>query len=107
MVTVVCEAHSEKLSLDLDKSSVDFDTNDGKRSMINILNITVRNKSNIHAGIFNIDSLGIVLQNSEANIEITAKKISGSLSDSSRMRVQQPEEISLKRDATSRINVNY
>jgi hypothetical protein len=53
-----------------------------------------------------IDSLGVVLQNSEANFGNSARKISGSLSDSSRIYARQPKEISLKKDGTSKINVN-
>lgn len=97
---------SEKLSLDLNKSSVSFNLDNSKSSAISILNIVAKNHSKINANGFKVDSLGIFLQHSEATLKIISKKISGTLSDSSKINVRQSEEISLKKDATSKIYVN-
>lgn len=97
---------SEKLSLDLDRSSVYFNSNDNVKSGIGILNIQAKNHSHINTGRFNVDSLGIVLRNSEANLGAKASKLMGALSDSSRIYARQPDEIWLKRDASSKVHVN-
>jgi hypothetical protein len=93
---------SDRLSLDMDKSSVWF--SQGKSSF-SALDISAKDHSKISANEFNVDTLGIVLQNSEANLEIIAGKLNGTLSDSSRISARQPAEISLKKDITSKINV--
>jgi hypothetical protein len=93
---------SDRMALDMDKSSVWL--SQGK-SAFNTLDITARNHSQISTNEFNVDSLGIILQNSEANLEIIASKLTGTLSDSSRISARQPAEISLKKDITSKINV--
>lgn len=95
-----------KLSLDMNQSEVSLNQGSGDKSSIQALDIVARNHSRINSSEFRIDSVGLVLQNSEANLEIRAKKISGTLSDSSKIYVRQPEEISLKKDETSKINVN-
>lgn len=95
-----------RLSLDMDQSSLRLNQDTLVKTSFQALDIVARNHSQINSSEFRIDSLGLVLQNSEANLEMKAKNISGILSDSSRIYVRQPEEISLKKDATSRINVN-
>ena len=97
---------SKKLSLDLDKSSAHFNSNNNTKSGIGILNIQAKNHSHISTSRFNVDSLGVVLRNSEANLEVKALKLIGTLSDSSRIYARQPDEIWLKRDASSKVNVN-
>ena len=95
-----------KLSFDMDQSSLWLNQDTIVKISIHALDIVARNHSRINSSEFRIDSLGLVLQNSEADLEIIAKKISGTLSDSSRINVRQPQEISLKKDGTSKINVN-
>jgi len=97
---------SGKLSLDMDKSTVWMNQFEGEKYSLSILDVVAKNHSHFNTDDFKVDSLGIVLQNSKSDIRVYAKKISGSLSDSSRIYVRQPEEISLKRDATSKINVD-
>ncbi len=94
------------LSFDLDQSELSLNQDTLVKSSFRALAIVAKNHSRINSSEFRIDSLGLVLQNSEANLEIKALKISGTLSDSSRIYVRQPEEISLKKDGTSKINVN-
>lgn len=94
-----------KMSLDMDKSSVWFNPVKSEKSSIHALDILAKNHSRVYTNEFKVDSLGIVLQKSEAHFEIIARKISGTLSDSSKISARQSEEISLKKDATSNINI--
>ena len=96
----------KKLAMNLDQSSVWFNQDEGVKSRINILNISAKNHSEVNANRFTVDSMGISLQHSEANLEFTSKKLTGLLSDSSRIQARQPEEIWLKKDATSKVNIN-
>lgn len=98
--------NSEILSLILDKSKVFLSSTIGNNSAIRNLNIVAKNNSQIDANNLKVDSVDIVLQNSAANLETITEKLSGTLSNSSNLFARQPEEISLKRDATSKINVN-
>jgi hypothetical protein len=96
----------EKLFLTLDESVLWLNQDTLVKSFLPVLEIMARHHSRINSSDFRIDSIGLNLQNSEANLELRARKISGTLSDSSKIYVRQPQEISLKKDATSRINVN-
>lgn len=98
--------NSEILSLVLDKSKVFLSTVRGNNSAIGTMNIKAKNNSSITVNSVTVDSVGIVLQNSEANLSISAKVLSGTLSESSKLFTRHPEEISLKRDATSKITVS-
>jgi hypothetical protein len=95
-----------KLFFDLDKSELSLNQDTLVKSTSLTLGIVAKNHSRINSSEFRIDSLGLTLLNSEADLEIKAIKIIGTLSDSSRINVRQPEEISLKKDGTSKINVN-
>jgi len=95
-----------KSALKSDQSSTWF-SRDTTLSSFKALDIVAKNHSNVNSGIFRIDSLGIVLQHSVANLTAKVRRINGTLSDSSKIYVRQPLEISLKRDSTSKINVNY
>ena len=96
----------KKLFFALDESVLWLNQVALEKSSSSSLDIVARNHSRINSSDFKIDSIGLNLQNSEANLEMKAGKISGTLSDSSKIYVRQPAEISLKKDATSRINVN-
>lgn len=95
-----------KLSLNLDHSSVWMDQYKGGKYSLSILDVVAKNHSLFNTDDFKVDSLGIVLQNSKSDIRVYAKKISGNLSDSSRIYARQPLEISLKKDNTSKISVD-
>lgn len=97
---------SGKLSLNLDQSTVWMNQFEGEKYSLSILDVVAKNHSHFNTDDIKVDSLGIVLQNSKADIRVYAKKISGSLSDSSRIYARQPEEIFMKKDASSKINVN-
>ena len=93
------------MSFDLDKSSLWLNQNGKVKTSVNVVSLIARNHSNVDFNDFNIDSLGVVLYNSNANLMITANKVNGSLSDSSRVFIRQVGEIVLKKDATSNINI--
>jgi len=95
-----------KLFFVLDESEIWLNQDTLVKSAFPVLDIVAKNHSRINSSDFRIDSLGLALQKSEAYLEIKANKISGLLSDSSRIFVRQPSEISLKKDATSKIHVN-
>jgi len=95
-----------KLFFALDESEIWLNQDTLVKSGFQVLDIVARNHSRINSSEFRIDSLGLMLQKSEAYLEIKANKISGSLSDSSRIFVRQPSEISLKKDESSKIHVN-
>ena len=97
---------SGKLFFALDESEIWLNQDTLVKTAFQVLDIVAKNHSRINSSEFMIDSLGLVLQNSEAYLEIKANKISGILSDSSRIFVRQPSEISLKKDETSKIHVN-
>ena len=95
-----------KLFFALDESEIWLNQDTLVKSAFHVLDIVAKNHSRVNSSEFRIDSLRLVLQNSEAHLEIKANKISGILSDSSRIFVRQPSEISLKKDETSKIHVN-
>jgi len=97
---------SGKLFFALDESELWLNQDTIAKSSFTVLDIVAKNHSRINSSEFRIDSLGLVLQNSEANLEMKANKISGMLSDSSKIYVRQPREISLKKDETSKIIVS-
>ena len=94
------------LSLDLNHSSVWFNEDDKVKSHIRQLNMVANNHSEVNSNSFYADSIKITFQHSEANLETISKKLVGSVSDSSRIQARQPQEIWLKKDGTSKININ-
>ena len=94
---------SGKMSLDMDESIAWFNQD---KSSFNTLEIVAKNHSQINTSGFKVDSLGVFLQNSYASFEIASKKLYGSISDSSTLYAGKAEVISLKRDSTSKINLN-
>lgn len=95
-----------KLFFTLDESVLWLNQDTLVKSYFPVLDIVAENHSRINSSDFRIDSISLVLHNSEANLEMKARKINGTLSDSSKIYVRQPAEISLRKDATSRMNVN-
>lgn len=91
------------LTLNTDRSYVLFDLNKDDKYFINSLNIKAKNHSTINSSDLKVDLLNIDLKTSEAYLRTKSKKISGVLSDSSRVFVYQLEEISMKKDTTSKI----
>jgi hypothetical protein len=96
---------SGRLSLDLDNSNVWFNLDKSEKSSVQALDILAKNQSIVNTSGFKVDSLGIILQNSEAKLNIFSKMIRGTLSDTSIILTFPPDEILLKKDATSQIVV--
>ena len=94
------------LSIAMDNSSLWLNQYTLVKTPFQNLAIVEKNHSNVNSSNFKIDSVKIDLNNSKAELELIVKKISGNLSDGSYLSVRHPEEISLKKDATSKINVN-
>jgi len=97
---------SPDLSFDIDNSHVFNGLSGNEKNRFSGLDIIARNGSVIHLSAFGVDSTNIVLQQSNAILDITARVISGTLSDASRLRVTQMEYISVKTDASSKIVIN-
>ena len=93
------------MSFDLNHSRLHLNQEDKDKSSAHAIQITAKNHSYINCYKFNIDSLGITLQNSNADFITDINKINGSISDTSRIVLRQAEEISLKKDATSKMNI--
>jgi len=95
-----------KIVVEMDKSSIWFNQGKGEPIVYHNLAIVARNHSRVNSNEIKVDTLGIALQNSEVYLEIMAGMIKGELSDSSRLYVRQVNEISLKKDVSSHININ-
>jgi hypothetical protein len=97
---------SKNLALDVDKSNVLFYRDESELFTFHSLEILAKNHSTIYSGNLKADNFKIYLDKSEANLEINALKLYGNLTDSSTIYTRQSEEISVKKDATSKIIVN-
>ncbi len=97
---------TEELSLNLDKSNVMLNESEPYKSRIHFLKVQANNHSSVYGNQFYVDSMGIVLQHSEVTLEGIANKLGGTLIDSSRIQARQPLEVWLKKDATSKVNIN-
>ena len=96
---------TEELSLIIDKSNVFLMESEPHKSRIHFLEILANNHSNVYGSQY-VDSMGIALQHSEISLNGITLKLGGTLSDSSRIQARQPQEIWLKKDGTSKININ-
>lgn len=94
-----------KLVFELDQSNLDLNQDHLLKLPISAIELVANHHSQINASEFSVDSLTLQLRNSEAYLDLFVKNIHGTLSDSSVIRVRQPQEISLRKDATSNINV--
>ena len=93
------------MSFYLNHSRVYLNQENNNKSSAHAIHIIAKNHSDIDCYKFNIDSLGITLHNSTANFYAHVNKISGSITDTSRIELHQVEEISLKKDASSKMNI--
>jgi sulfur transfer complex TusBCD TusB component (DsrH family) len=93
------------LSLDADKSNISFIQDKSGNSYVRMLDILGKNHSDVFATL-KVDSVEVTLQNSKANLHLTAKKINGSLTDNSELYTHTSDIISLKKDNSSRIRMN-
>jgi hypothetical protein len=97
---------SKNLTLGVDKSNVYLNGDETEQFTFHSLDIMAKNHSTVYSDVFKAHNFKIFLKNSEANLEITALNLNGSLSDSSTIYTRQAEEISLKKDSTSKIIVH-
>lgn len=93
------------MSVILDNSSAWFSQTNSKKQYFSNLSIIAKNNSSANSNDFNVDTLRVFLQNSQSNLQIRAKKIYGTLTDSSTIGFQQTNEIYLKADSTSTIRI--
>lgn len=99
---------SVQLSLNVDKSSVYFDSDSSTTGFsFRNLDINARNHSSIRTNEIKADQVQMFIQSSEVNIQTATQKVSGTLSDSSTVYINQSNEISLKKDKASRIVINW
>ena len=91
--------------MDLDYSSVDIYPNKKNAISLTTIDIIERNESTFHGSNFKVDSLNISLQNSQADLSLNLGKISGNISDKSRLYFHSACDISIKRDASSKIGI--
>lgn len=96
---------SGKISVKLDNSSVWFSQTKSKSAYYSNLEIMAKNNSRANTNEFMVDTLNIFLNNSMSNMQIKAKKITATLSDSSSIGLSMPDEIYLKKDSTSTFRV--
>jgi hypothetical protein len=94
------------LTMDLDHSRMETYQIKDKKRTFQLLNITAKNNSNIHASNIGIDTLKIDLQKSDAMIMCNLANICGNLSDFSKITLLQANQISLKKDASSSIQIH-
>lgn len=97
---------SKNLELGSENSYVRFNRIIKDESAFNSLNIIAKKHSTIDSDDFKINNLIIFLEKSEADLNIKAVRISGTLSDSSSISIIQADDMTLKKDSTCRISVN-
>lgn len=97
---------TKNLALSADHSYISFNQDKKGEFSFHSLNIIGKKHSTINAEEFNSDNLVINLEKSEAELDITSLKINGNLADSSYISIKQSNEITLKKDATSKIRVD-
>jgi hypothetical protein len=98
---VISNFNSKNVSFDLDQSKVSVAINKSRPSIFGTMNITAKNNSAFTANSLAIDTLGVKLQNSEANLSVSIRILTCDLKYNSKFFTKQPMEISLKRDASS------
>jgi hypothetical protein len=96
--------NSEDVSFDLDHSKVSFALNRSSYPAFGTMKIKAIDNSSFTANSMAIDTLGIDLQNSQANLTVSIKSLTCDLKYNSKILTKQPMEISLKRDASSSFN---
>ena len=97
---------SDQLTVDLDQSTLNVNQQNDKKVLFRFLKVSARNNSQFDANELKINSVQVELHHSEANLWSAVNTLSGSMADSSRLRVRQPMVISLKRDSSSSLDIN-
>jgi len=94
------------MSLELDGSTINMNNEGVASPKISYLIVSASNHSSISTGEFRVDSLNLDLKKSEAYLEIIAKRIHGTLKDSSKIFAREPYEVYFKKDSTSSMSLN-
>lgn len=96
----------EKLFLDMDQSHLS-ESNKSLKSAVKLMDVNARNYSDfdLYSSNFQVDSLSLKLQNSRSLLTIVTNKLNADLSNSSSFNARQPNEITLKRDLTSKFTI--
>lgn len=94
-----------RMSFDLNHSRLYLNQENSNKSSAHAIRIIAKNHSDINCYKFNIDSLNITLHNSDADFMTHINKINGSITDTSRIELHQVEEILLKKDVSSKMNI--
>jgi|WetSurMetagenome_2_1015567.scaffolds.fasta_scaffold00851_7 hypothetical protein len=97
---------SGSLVFDLNGSTININNDGVATPKMSSLIVSAVNHSSFSTGEFRVDSMDLTLQKSEAYLEVIAKKIHGTLQDSSKMYARQPDEVYLKKDSTSTMSLN-
>lgn len=97
---------AKNLTLDIDSTYLILKDEHNKGFSFLSLDINAKNHSNVSSGELKAGELKIFLKKSDAYLDVTAGKINGMLSDSSFVMLKQADDISLKKDSTSRIIIN-
>lgn len=93
------------LSISLDNSKINCYQFDVIEKTFSRLVLFAKNQSSFYFSNTKIDSLSLNLQKSGATFMTDLSSISGSLEDSSRLELQQFDQISLKKDPSSTITI--
>jgi hypothetical protein len=93
------------LSISLDNSKINCYQFDVIEKTFSRLVLFAKNQSSFYFSNTKIDSLSLNLQKSGATFMTDLSSISGSLADSSRLELQQFDQISLKKDPSSTITI--
>jgi len=101
----ISDFYFSRMSFDLNHSRLYLNLENKDKSSAQAIHIIAKNHSDINCYKFNIDSLEIILHNSEADFMTHIDKINGSITDTSKIVLRQVEGISLKKDVTSKINI--
>jgi hypothetical protein len=98
-------ATSNQMDIDMDKSELFISLADSCKHSLKSLKINAMHKSNIRSRKIKVDSLEVILQNSDAYLGLYANNLNGSITDSSKLTIQEPHMIGMKRDTTSNIYI--
>ena len=75
------------------------------RCQFDNMEMSLSNRSSLDISDASIDTLSVQMQHSEATIYAEVGLLKGSLENASIMRMQDMEEMQLKKDKSSRLNV--
>jgi hypothetical protein len=102
----ISQTASDELWIDADKSNIFMYGDTSGNSRLRKLSINAINQSYVSSNNVIADSVLVSLRASKAGLMIKVEKIMGTITSESRLTVTQPNDISLKTDATSHLYIN-